>query len=396
MKNKIIRSGLFRFLPLFLIDFVIPKKNKIFIYGAFGGEMYGENSRFLFEYAIKKEPQFQHYWVTSNKKLFNELKIKFPKNIIYAKSLKGFFSILRAKNVFVSDHVTDVFYFLTKRHRIINLWHGIPLKKIENCAENNFPLKNKIYRKLFLHKKYNYIISSSNIEKIIISKCFDIPIEKIIVTGMPRNDIIKNYKLEKFSFLNDYKFVILYAPTLRDYEKPNFFPFKNMDYIDLDKFLLKNKIILILRGHKGNLQLGQKKPSRKFIKLNNMDKIKNLIILNHDKLIDINTIFNYIDLVITDYSSLYFDFILTNKPVMFIPYDIKKYEKERGFLFEYGSITPGPKIENYDEFKKEILKSLRNKKYYLEERIFVKNLLFKYKDSYACKRIFDFMRRMIK
>ncbi len=393
---SLIKTEFTRPLPLFLIDWLIPKNKNIFIYGAFAGELYGENSRFLFEYAMKHEPQIKHYWVTANKELYLKLKSQFPDNVIYARSLKGFFTILRAKVVFTSIHLTDVYYFLTKRHLNINLYHGVTLKRIEYCSNARrhpaFHLAELLYK-----NKYSYITASSTVEKFMLSKEFNISHEKVIVTGMPRNDILNyNYLNESFSYLNDYKSVVLYAPTFRNNEPPKFFPFDDFNVTELEKFLTENNILLILRGHSASTVSKASKIYKRTWDSNEFNNLKNIRVLNHDRLADINTIFSRVDLVITDYSGVYYDFLLTDKPVMFIPYDLQKYESEVGLLYEYDSVTPGPKVANFLDFKKEVLNLLNNKEYFAKERLFVKNLFFKYQDDLAGKRIIDFVKGIIK
>jgi CDP-glycerol glycerophosphotransferase (TagB/SpsB family) len=68
---------------------------------------------------------------------------------------------------------------------------------------------------------------------------------------------------------------------------------------------------------------------------------------------------------------------------MFIPYDLGKYESETGFLFDYDSVIPGPKVHSFKDFKAQLIKLLNDKNYFTKERLFVKNLLFKYQDSRA-------------
>ena len=161
-----IKSQFPRLIPLFFIDWLVPKNRNIFLYGAFAGNLYGENSRFLFEYAVKNEPQIKHYWVTADKTTFLELKSQFPNNVLYAKSLKGFLTILRAKVIIVSDQTTDVYYFLTKRHLIINLYHGIPLKRIGKVSTAKRPLAFSAAK--LLANRYDFCLASSEIERIIV------------------------------------------------------------------------------------------------------------------------------------------------------------------------------------------------------------------------------------
>lgn len=91
-------------------------------------------------------------------------------------------------------------------------------------------------------------------------------------------------------------------------------------------------------------------------------------LINSDKVEEITDILNAFDLLITDYSSIYIDYLLTSKPVMFLPYDIDEYSKGRGFNFDYDAVTPGPKPSTFSQFQSEIMKLLYNPDYYTEER----------------------------
>jgi CDP-glycerol glycerophosphotransferase len=392
---RLVRTEFARLVPLLLLDWLVPKKKNIFLYGAFAGDLYGENSRFMFEYALKNEPQIKHYWVTANKQLYLELKRRFPENVIYAKSLQGCWTILRAKVVFVSDHITDVYYFLTKRHLIINLWHGLHWKRVGQCRKTRRHLAFSLAR-FFHKKKVSYLLASSTVEKFLLSKSFNLPVERVIVTGIPRNDIVNQDVLEEsLADFDSYKSVVLYAPTFRHSEPPRFFPFDDFDSSELEEFLVKNNMLFILRGHRATTVSKARKLYNRHWKPDEFARLKNVQIINHDRLTDVNTLFNKCSLLITDYSTVFLDFLLTDKPLMFIPYDLEKYESEAGFLFDYDSITPGPKVNSFKDFKTQLIKLLNDKNYFAKERLFVKNLRFKYQDSCARQRIMDFVKSIV-
>jgi CDP-glycerol glycerophosphotransferase len=81
---------------------------------------------------------------------------------------------------------------------------------------------------------------------------------------------------------------------------------------------------------------------------------------------DICFILKYTDILITDYSSIYFDFLLHNKPIIFYPYDLEYYKsKDRGLIFDYDKFTPGPKAYNLNQLKKIIMEVIKNNKEHL-------------------------------
>ena len=85
---------------------------------------------------------------------------------------------------------------------------------------------------------------------------------------------------------------------------------------------------------------------------------------------------NGIDLIITDYSGIYIDFLLIDKPVLFYPYDLDNYKKYRGLMFDYDLVTPGPKIHTQKEFIVEMKKLLSEPKYFQKERMLIKKMFF--------------------
>lgn len=74
------------------------------------------------------------------------------------------------------------------------------------------------------------------------------------------------------------------------------------------------------------------------------------------------------DLLITDYSSIYIDYLLLERPILFLPYDREAYLKTRGFNFDYDEVTPGPKPKSYAEFLNSIEGLLYNEMNYVENR----------------------------
>ena len=107
-------------------------------------------------------------------------------------------------------------------------------------------------------------------------------------------------------------------------------------------------------------------------------------------------LFSKIDLLITDYSSIYFDFLLTNKPVLFYAYDKEKYiTKHRSMYDNYDDVTPGFKVYNYEQLHSKIRQfftkplTLKDSEIDYEK---VKNLYNKYSDSNSAIRTFDFIK----
>jgi CDP-glycerol glycerophosphotransferase len=186
--------------------------------------------------------------------------------------------------------------------------------------------------------------------------------KKFRCLGQPRNDVLINQDSpngqELFPFkIPENEMLILYAPTWRRYSETKFFPFDDFDLQDFNEFLNEHKIVILLRGHVSERGDQENLFSTRIIN-SGFDVFENVY-----------SILNSIDLLITDYSSIYLDFLLLDGPCMFIPYDLDLYRRKGGFLLEdYEDWTPGPKIHSYEDFKKSILEIRNGKDQFSEKR----------------------------
>ena len=343
------------------------------------------NSKYLFEYVIKNELGITPIYVVNDDNLRSQLKTKYgDQYFVETKSFKGIKRVLNSGVWFTSAGMPVYGFSLNKKRIIINLWHGVPLKKI-NLMENNISIYRKIFFKYFFSKNYTYILTTSKNLVNIMKKSFGVNDEKIKVLGQPRNDKIFSISNPRevlnslYSDLPSYKKIILYAPTFRENSGTVFFPFTDFCQTDLDKYLEENDLIIFIRCHQ--------------LETNNLGgSISNRIrLINEDKVEDVMDIINIFDLLITDYSSMYIDFLLTEKPILFLPYDKEEYIKKRGLNFEYDSVTPGPKPKTFIDFKNEIIVLLNNNNYYMLER--KKMNLFFYEVKKPCS---DLIYRFVK
>ena len=172
--------------------------------------------------------------------------------------------------------------------------------------------------------------------------------------------------------------ISLFAPTFRDLSIKIDFR-KVFEYDKLNEFLESNNILFIIKGHS--------LPGLKYL-IENIDKYNNILIYDSKK--DVYPLLRMTDLLITDYSSIYTDFLHTKKPVLFYPYDYEEYtDLHRKLQFDYNEMTPGPKAKDFNELIFWIRHFLVEGKDGFEierERIF--KLAFKYRDGKSSKRIF--------
>ena len=289
---------------------------------------------------------------------------------------------------------THGFWKNNKKQILIDLWHGIPIKAMMYMEPDN-----RIYREDGFNA--DYLITSSKLESVLMGACTHISYDKHRILGSPRNDYLlnKNSNLGTFDFMRNYDSVIIYVPTFRQgylnrmegQPSNNLFYFENFNKENFKKFLKENDILLVIKYHPFEEKLKKNESSLD----DNIYHLTNKELINND--LDLYEILPHTDLLITDYSSIYFDYLLMDKPVIFTPVDLEEYSKDRGFLLEpYKYWTPGPKCKTQEVLQNEVLKSLCDNKYYKKEREQVKEIFHNYQDGKSTERVIELIEDIMK
>ncbi len=374
------------FYVLTIVNKVVGKKNTI-VFHSFPD--FADNSYALFNYIAGKYKNYRLIWLINNKNNLSainaNLERKSYKNIdIYpVKSISGILSYLSSKYIF---HTHGIYSGIkTSRSQVnINLWHGMPLKKIgipDGKKKKDLPF-------------FDYTIAASEMFSDIMAEAFGIGIEKVLITGQPRNDLFADTENDVYG-LKKYNKVFIWMPTYRKSvvgdireegrQSATGLPLICRDNLAaLDLFLKNKNALLIIKIH-GMDFLNNKG----FINLNNIKFISNDDLLKDN--IQLYQLVGQTDALITDYSSIYFDYLIMEKPIAYIIDDIEEYKNDRGFfisdekLFDY---MPGMKISNLSDFNMFFEKVCSDS----FDIVYDKDILTemnKYTDSFSSKRICD-------
>jgi CDP-glycerol glycerophosphotransferase len=326
---------------VFILDHIVPKKDNSFLISSNGGKFLSGNAKYLFDY-LSKDPR---------------LKVKFVNNScdersednISLKTFTGLIFFLQAKYLIGTHGQGDFFYPFSSKKIYVQTWHGTPIKKMGFCDVScNSQAQNKIRQEF---RKVNFFLSPSEFVTSLFIRCFGLAEEQILHIGNPRNDhllsqnstgtLAKRFGVSK---------VILYAPTFRDWTEVEWFPFKDFSFEDLNTTLEKLDAVILVRGHVNDKS--------------ECLQVQRIVNFGFDECVDINEVLGEIDLLITDYSSIYFDYLLVNKPSVFIMYDKATYEQKRGFLFEpNNTLLVGENVNSGEEFIHAIVNNLHIDKY---------------------------------
>lgn len=337
MKDKIINLLT---CPLYILSSLMKKKHDIWIFGSWFGMKFSDNTKHFFEHCYcQHHGENRYIWIYKSKvvkeKIINAGSMY---ECYHYLSLKGIYFQLIAGRVFVTQSVVgDLLPAAISGNTIIyQLWHGLPLKKIMYDSLK-FDAIKKIISKLFPYLKHrqNFLIVPHGKLGDIMRDAFRLAEDNVIRSGQPRVDVFYDAKCKSCSDL----FNVIYMPTFRGGVNSEFQLFKDVGLIHLNKLLSDAKVSLDIRLHPVN------RFSEQDIQLINV--CSNINISTSDDIYE--EIAGY-DLLITDFSSVYFDFLMSGKPIIFAPFEIDSYlENDRELYFGYTEATLGPYLVSWPE-----------------------------------------------
>ncbi|OTN87982.1 hypothetical protein A5819_000432 [Enterococcus sp. 7E2_DIV0204] len=336
--------------PLFFRLYPL-KKNKI-IFSSFGGRNYSGNPKIISEKLYEIRPDFEIVWLIND-----DVDVELPsyvKKVANNSVLSAFH--LYTGGIWVDDSRKTIFYKKRKKQVYFQTWHGTPLKKIEFDATDKLA-KHYLDYGVKDSQSLNYLLSGNEYSSKIYKSAFRVSEEKIWNIGTPRNDSLVESTKATSHFFDKKEIKILFAPTFRDQPENNGFPqLARLGIENLKQFFMENgqNLEILLKFHPNVSKVMAKDTA-----INTILEDQSIGLI--DDHIKIDDLFEETDLLITDYSSIFFDFSLLNKPIILLNHDEEEYKNERGFYVDLDEL-PIPKAKNAEEIiaifnskKKELL-----------------------------------------
>ncbi|TDO15991.1 CDP-glycerol:poly(glycerophosphate) glycerophosphotransferase [Bacillus subtilis] len=391
MKSKILmkyRSLLVRIYSIvFRIIGLLPRNEKLIIFESYSGKQFSCNPRAIFEYLEENKDKYDYQLIWSidkrNKDLFDNLDVNYLRRF----SLKWLWYMATAK-YWVTNSRLPLWIPKPRNTTYVQTWHGTPLKKLANdMDEVHMPgTTTEQYKRNFLKEanKWDYLISPNAYSTEIFRSAFQFK-KEIIESGYPRNDILytKNRddiskRIKRKLNIDDNKKIILYAPTWRDNEFYGVGKYKFNLQLDLEELQKEfhDTAVFLLRMH--------------YLVRENFDLQKyNHFVKDVSLYEDIRDLYLISDILITDYSSVFFDFGNLKKPMIFYTYDLEMYrDKLRGFYFDFEKNAPGEIVENKEDLFL-ILKSVIQTGSLPKEYNQFYNEFCSIEDGFATKRVIE-------
>lgn len=397
----------------------MPLDNKIWIFGSWFGGTYNDNSRYIFEYVHKNFPDIKAVWLSRKKEIVSDLRNKGFRAYTFYSPIGLWYALRSGVAIFSVGYTADLPGFcISSSKKLIQLWHGIGVKKVgtqntkaKDTNQRIFPDLRSVFltkvvlslaRKLFgstatqinhlsykleLYHLYTYLTALSPTIKKIMVQSFSVPkdqTERVIITGIPRNDVLfldSSNNQSKVALIiksiHKQKGVVgFYMPTHRQEGGENMMKtiVDNLrPYLDL---LVKYNIHLLIKLHQ-------------FHQYESLDEsLKNITFISQKDLDgDVYNLLPMTDFLITDYSTVYIDYLLLDKPIIFLNYDLERYTSlDRELYFPYDEITPGPKVTDWKNLIPAVYKEVK-KDGYKKDRQKIRELFHTYPDGNSSKRI---------
>lgn len=303
------------------------------------------NDRAVFE-AVRHDPKIRKIVLTRGR----EISLSGENvEILPLKSREGQEALIRSRVIFIkhSPRINVEFPLAANRHLYVGLWHGIPFKRIGTAS---LDLQDSRAHLLDENAQLASVISASPVDRLAMAAGFQpLSLEDIWVTGLPRHDFIVREEAELSedmrrvaqnlrAELGDRK-LVLFCPTFRNDEDNPGYRFKAEEVSRLTDWLASNNAVLGIREHMADKQAtySSQLQGAQFLPM------------PAEEYPDIEVLYRLSDCLITDYSSCFFDYMLTGKPAISFAHDYEHYSQhERGTFYDLETVFPGEVCDTFD------------------------------------------------
>ena len=306
-----------------LLGLFIKQDKRTIVFSSYGGRKYDDSPRCLYE-EMMKDKRFNEYrfvWAFVDPEQFE---------VKGAEKVKcdtlSYYKVLMSAKLWVTNSTMERgLSFKPERIFNLNTWHGTAIKKLGSDIRK----ENKSFGSRGKKNHNDIMLAQGQYDVNIFSRVFGVPRENFRITGLPRNDELvrenteKNReRIRKLLGVGENKKVILYAPTFREYDMDSSGNCTLSIPIDLKKWeqILGNDFVLLMRAHYEVV---------KHLQFSSNDFVKEV-----SSYPNLNELMIVSDLLVSDYSSIFFDYAIQGKPMLCFAYDYERYARERGVYFD--------------------------------------------------------------
>ncbi|WP_159103066.1 CDP-glycerol glycerophosphotransferase family protein [Halarchaeum acidiphilum] len=371
---------LFRF-SVYALSHVSPRSDDLVVCTADPSGRFAENPKYVY-LGLREREDIDAVWLARADSTANQLS-DHGLPVQRGGTLGAKWTLLRAGTVIISHDIVG--WELLGGATIVQTWHGNPLKQIGRDTDDFSPLRQWVQD--YILRDWDVVtVTGSGTPKQTFTSAFGLSDDDLAVTGSPRNDpLYHDVEYSELDGLDEHAewrtFIsnnrcILYMPTWRrgthgaDGAE---FDAHGLDFDTVGSFCEEHDLIFLVKLH----------PSES----SDVGDYEHVLELPTST--DIYDILSEVEVLITDYSSVYFDYLLVDSPIVFYPYDLDSFSSGKGFYFEYDEVTPGRKAFTQPELLTAIDEILSGNDTYVDERADLRNEFFDHQDGHSTQRLID-------
>jgi CDP-glycerol glycerophosphotransferase (TagB/SpsB family) len=312
----------------------------------------------------------------------------------YAFSIRGIWLQFRARVVVFSHSVEHEFFapLIANRVKRVQTWHGMPIKKIGYDDHRGWmppDLRAYIIKTIFPFRSdhFDLVLAGSQSDKKKYERAFNVKEKSVVITGYPRNDAL----IKSFSQLSPTpraKRKVIYMPTFRGVPESEFSLFfeTRFNFLEADNILDRLKMELWIKLH----------PIQIFAPndIESINRCKNVHLYSEDE--DIYESIGFFDVLITDFSGIYFDYLLSGKPIIMAPLNKKSYlENDRNLYYSYDQLCPSNPCNTWNEVFTQLSDLVKYDNFYNEKYFNLQKKFHSYLDANSSERAYYAIQKIL-
>lgn len=305
-----------------LMKLFLHSDEKLIFFVAYGGRKYDDSPKAIYEMMLldQRFDDFKLVWA-----FINPCNYSLPRGEKIKIDTIRYYKTLLCARVWVTNSSMTRGLSISGIHTFeLNTWHGSAIKHLGKDIDNG----GKSFSSKGVKNMNRIMLAQGGYDVSILSNAFGIPANDFRITGLPRNDVLANLCQERQSAVKEKlglplnRKIILYAPTFREYDKDNNNNVVLAPPIDLEKWKIKlgEEYVLLLRAHY---------EVAKVMGIKDNDFVRNV-----SSYPNLNDLMIASDILISDYSSIFFDYAIQGKPMLCFAYDYERFVRERGVYFD--------------------------------------------------------------
>ncbi len=377
-----------------LARLVPKKKDLILLIPRFGGTLNG-NLKYFHLYLAARHAQDCEFYLLTHRRATVRLLSEHGLPVLLHPSPQSVVKLLRASSVVVES--ADWWHWLKSLLALhatsFQIWHGNGMKRVSMTNKKIAAMLRGLgpfHWLLYwcnIYPTYDVVFFASRLQRKRRSASFRM--KEAVLNGQPRNDIFFGTDVgfnlvgcdgattEKIrSAAASGKRVVLYSPTYRPPAEIQ--PAHALNLDEFNNFALRHGLLIVWKAHPKDEIAVQEREA--------------LVVM--DKNADVYPVMGYADCMITDYSSIYMDYLLLDRPIIFFPYDLEHYLRRRGIQHDYNAITPGPKCLTQAEVQQALREIVvEGEDAWRNSRETVRQDFYEYRDGRSCERLFAEIRK---